>query len=324
MARKALTRSYEVSCVSRGIGWLRLSHPINFRPKSWLGPFSSILTSLCHPTISHTYTEQHTDTYRFFAYNCHCRYILLACCHDNGYVAELKKYAHDPIVSPKTCLVQASQPAHGFQTLSFPVAALESVFESERVVPAERVMPIMTKQTNGTDRSSYATVMSPTIKDAAVTVPVRPAQRPQTISSSNSSVTQADGPPPGDPRGIPVNRSGQRIDRPMRQPSTQEQERFDARISYRKLCNEHLLRSACKQYYCKYDHDPLDAEMEHTLRYKARGIACVSGMSCRQGDCYYGHHCPWPDCWNKQCAFLKRGLHNVTDLTVAKFVPAES
>jgi len=267
-----------------------------------------------HPRINRSSTKRDTDTYRFFAYNCHCRYILLACCHDNGYVAELKKYAHDPVVSPKTCLVQASQPAHGFQTLSLPVAALESVFEPK---------PVASKQTNGAERSSYANVISP-VKEAAVPIPIRSSQRPKTVSSSSSSVTQADGPTPGDPRGIPVNRSGQRIDRPMRQPTTLEQERFEARISYKKLCNEHLLRNACKQYYCKYDHDPLDAEMEHTLRYKARGIACVNGMACRQADCYYGHHCPWPDCWNKQCAFLKRGLHNVTDLTIAKFVPAES
>jgi hypothetical protein len=292
---------------------------------SWPGYSRTIKRTLerggrhCHSglawrtSINRSYTKRDTDTYRFFAYNCHCRYILLACCHDNGYVAELKKYAHDPVVSPKTCLVQASQPAHGFQTLSLPVAALESVFEPK---------PVTSKQTNGSERNSYANVISP-VKEAAVPIAIRTAQRPKTVSSSSSSVTQ-DGPTPGDPRGIPVNRSGQRIDRPMRQPTTLEQERFEARISYKKLCNEHLLRNACKQYYCKYDHDPLDAEMEHTLRYKARGIACVNGMACRQGDCYYGHHCPWPDCWNKQCAFLKRGLHNVTDLTIAKFVPAES
>jgi hypothetical protein len=266
------------------------------------------------PPIQHCYTKLYADTYRFFAHNCHCRYMFLACCHDNGYVAELKKYDHDPIVAPKTCLIQASQPAHGFQTLSFPVAALESVFEPR---------PVVAKQMNGTERHSYAAITSPA-KETPVVVPGRLAQRPQPVSSSNSSVTQADGLPSGDPRGIPINRSGQRIDRAMRQPSTLEQERFEARVSYRKLCNEHLLRNACKQYNCRYDHDPVDAEMEHTLRYKARQIACLNGMACRQGDCYYGHHCPWPDCWNKQCAFLKRGLHSVTDLAIAKFVPAES
>lgn len=274
---------------------------------------SPIPTSPENTTFTRSHAEHLLDTYRFFAYNCHCRYILLACCHDNGYVAELKKYAHDPVVAPKTCLVQASQPAHGFQTLSLPIAALESVFEPK---------PVVSKQTNGVERNSYATIITHT-KEAPIATPIRTAPRPQPVSSSNSSVTQIDGPPPGDPRGVPVNRSGQRIDRVMRQPSTLEQERFEARISYRKLCNEHHLRNACKQYHCKYDHDGLDPEMEHTLRYKARGIACANGMSCRQGDCYYGHHCPWPECWNKQCAFLKRGLHSVTDLTIAKFVPAE-
>lgn len=256
-----------------------------------------------------------TDTYRFFAYNSHCRYILLGCCHDNGYIAELKKYSHDPVVAPKTCLIKASQPAQGFQTLSLPVATLESVFESR---------PIQSKPTHAPApaSTSYATVMAPPPKET-VSIPIRTVQYPVRGSSSNSSVSP-DVSPSGDPQGIPINRGGQRVDRRMRQPSTQEQERFDARVAYRKLCNEHHLRDACKQYYCKYDHDDIDKEMENTLRYKARSIACLNGMRCRQADCYAGHHCPWPECWNKQCAFLKRGLHDVTDTTIAKFVPAET
>ena len=112
--------------------------------------------------------------------------------------------------------------------------------------------------------------------------------------------------PTGDSKGIPINRAGQRIDRRLRQPSTVEQERFEARIRYRKLCNEHHLRDNCYQYNCKYDHDDLDAEMKNTLRYVARRIPCTSGMKCRRADCYYGHQCPWgnDNCSNvKVCCF---------------------
>lgn len=106
--------------------------------------------------------------------------------------------------------------------------------------------------------------------------------------------------PTGDSKGIPINRAGQRIDRRLRAPTTQEQERFEARIKYRKLCNEHHLRATCHVYNCKYDHDDLDSEMRNTLRYVARRIPCSQGMKCRRGDCYYGHQCPWgsSDCTN--------------------------
>lgn len=70
-----------------------------------------------------------TDTFRFFAYNQHCRYIFLACCHDNGYVAELDKYRFDPIAAPKTILVHAAQAAREYASLPFPVARFGSVFE---------------------------------------------------------------------------------------------------------------------------------------------------------------------------------------------------
>jgi hypothetical protein len=69
------------------------------------------------------------DTYRFFAYNQHCRHIFLACCHDNGYVAELDKYRYDTTAAPKTILVHAAQAAREYASLPFPVARFGSVFE---------------------------------------------------------------------------------------------------------------------------------------------------------------------------------------------------
>jgi hypothetical protein len=124
--------------------------------------------------------------------------------------------------------------------------------------------------------------------------------------------------PTGDSKGIPINRAGQRIDRRLRQPTTVEQERFEARIRYRKLCNEHHLRSNCYQYNCKFDHDDLDPEMKNTLRYVARRIACSSGMKCRRGDCYYGHQCPWG---NDQCSNVKVH-HSEAYEPVAKLTPS--
>lgn len=124
--------------------------------------------------------------------------------------------------------------------------------------------------------------------------------------------------------GIPVNRHGQRIDLKMRVPTAAETAKFDDRIAYHKLCNEHHLRDNCESYNCRYDHDPIDASMRNTLRYKARSIACGQGSKCRRLDCFYGHQCPWGNnnCGNLKCSFIKAGLHDIKDLEVAKFVPA--
>lgn len=160
-----------------------------------------------------------------------------------------------------------------------------------------------------TPAESYASHVSMTSASPSVTalplrtvssnVPVQKTPATKVAGPVAAPVTHA---PTGDSKGIPINRAGQRIDRRLRQPTTVEQERFEARIRYRKLCNEHHLRSNCYQYNCKFDHDDLDAEMKNTLRYVARRIACSSGMKCRRGDCYYGHQCPWG---NDNCSNVK-------------------
>lgn len=291
--------------------------------------------------------------YRFFVYNSHCRHVFLACCHDNGYVAELDKFRHDPVAAPKTTLVHAAHNAREYASLSFPIARFGSVFETTPLMG--RIAPVIPKikqqlqlfddpvsdatSTSTTmldpapSRSSYSSVsalpestVAQLSKKAATSSPTslppdeekeENCKLPQPSSQLSKSVT-------GDPRGIPINRAGQRIDRRLRSPTTQEQEQFDARVGYRKLCNEHHLRNACYQYRCKYDHDPIDDNMKNTLKNMARRIPCQTGMKCRRPDCYFGHQCPWGSdtCTNPKCAFLKAGLHDIYDLEIAKFVPS--
>jgi len=210
--------------------------------------------------------------------------------------------------------------------LPFPVVSIDSVFETKPIptkVPV-KVAPALVIPT------SYAAVTTTTAPEAPVAVPTRQTQSQPTAVPQRPEPLPAlapptsNGEPTGDPRNIPINRAGQRVDRFMREPTTQEKERFEARISYRKLCNEYHLRHACRQPYCRYDHDPVDKELLYTLRYTARRIPCPFGMKCRRQDCYLGHHCPWRECMNPKCHFLKNGLHDVIDLQVAKFVQAES
>lgn len=181
-------------------------------------------------------------------------------------------------------------------------------------------------------KTAFSTIAAPPGFESSplpIRTPSVPIGEPLTKTSTDSSETKftpakiSKQPPAGNSKtGIPINRAGQRIDRRMQIPTTQDQERFEARIRYRKLCNEHHLRDNCYQYNCKYDHDPIDPNLMNTLRYKARGIPCQSGMKCRRLDCYYGHHCPWgaDACTNPRCAFIKAGLHDISDLEIAKFV----
>ena len=126
--------------------------------------------------------------------------------------------------------------------------------------------------------------------------------------------------------GIPVNRAGQRVDRRLQAPSSTDLDRFEERINNQKLCNTyHLTSAGCYSYNCKYDHEPIDDKMRHTLKYKARSIPCTTGHKCRKAECFYGHQCPWgrDKCTNGKCAFYKNGLHDIDDLEIAKFVPAQ-
>lgn len=174
--------------------------------------------------------------------------------------------------------------------------SMNSSFQEPAIVPT-----ISREPTPAESYASHSSMTSPPPSVAAL--PLRgitnvPADKLPTTKVA-APAAQA---PTGDSKGIPINRAGQRIDRRLRQPTTVEQERFEARIKYRKLCNEHHLRHNCYQYNCKYDHDDLDAEMKNTLRYVARRIPCSTGMKCRRGDCYYGHQCPWG---NDNCSNVK-------------------
>lgn len=141
--------------------------------------------------------------------------------------------------------------------------------------------PVITRSSSSTNSFALnpSAEMFPTPTEAAQVVP---SSRGRTGAVKGPSVKG----------GVPVNRRGQRIDLPMRIPTAAEIDKFDERIATQKLCNEHHLRDNCVTYRCKYDHQPIDAVMLNTLRYKARSIPCAQKSKCRRLDCFYGHQCP--------------------------------
>lgn len=127
---------------------------------------------------------------------------------------------------------------------------------------------------------------------------------------------------------VPVNQEGQRLDLPLPRPGADVQARYDARWRTKKLCNEHHLCGECRnQEDCFFDHNAIDEGVRLALRIAARQIPCKNGPRCRRQDCPNGHHCPYRansgNCTNKQCLFRAKGMHNVDDLKMVRFVQGQ-
>lgn len=249
---------------------------------------------------------------------------------------------HDPIASPKTILVKHGNTANQFYQLDLQFVTFNSTFDMQpfhtkrfESAASAFVSPVgRTESTSSISQHSESIAPNPGTTWSNVTaagaarLSARSVNTSPTINTSTPSfepVRVAQSATGDSKTGIPVNRLGQRIDRPLRQPTQAELDRFEHRIQERKLCNtEHLTTIGCFAYNCKFDHNEIDAPMKHTLKYKARSIACTGGSKCRKSECFYGHQCPWgaDQCTNSKCAFYRNNLHEIDDLEIVKFVPA--
>ncbi|KAI0433736.1 hypothetical protein F5Y09DRAFT_328760 [Xylaria sp. FL1042] len=60
--------------------------------------------------------------------NAQCQKIFIACCHDNGYLHDLRQYAGN---TDKISLIETTPAEPGFRSLEFPILRFDSVFRSE-------------------------------------------------------------------------------------------------------------------------------------------------------------------------------------------------
>jgi len=283
------------------------------------------------------------DTFRFYADNVQCQRIFLAVTHDNGYVAELEKYRY-AIFQPKIVLVHQSATAKStqfFASLPFKTTTFDTVFEPLPLNFTPKIQKLVIAPSSSFDgvnpESPVASYeegeLTPPVSRTSSSISVPPGLA--SVSASVGMPTLAKSPtPPSEPAtvvldaktGIPINRGGQRIDLKIRIPTVAELTQFETRIRARKLCNEHHLRDNCEAYNCRFSHMKIDANTKNTLRYKARTIPCSDGAKCRTRNCFYGHTCPWAsnggDCGNPKCQFLAKGMHDIKDLQVDRFVAA--
>ena len=290
-----------------------------------------------------------TDAYKFFIYNNQCDAVFLACCHDNGYVAELKRYNYDQDAVSKTVLVKGPQPAKGFTDLLFRRTAFNNIFEPELITPrppsfSDASHGVIRQEFKATPPTSFGVAeaqsgnASATYAQRTLAIPTyrsltseELAAASRTDSSGTSETTKLNPSPVTSPtaRGvIYLNRLDERLDEEFPIPTREQRERFERHThQVQKFCNDHHLRGrcSCDEYdYLEYNHGDIDDDMLNALRFRVRRIRCKAGSNCRRADCFYGHNCPLGDkCNDTKCKFKEGGQHYPTDTKIAKSVRAE-
>jgi len=122
-------------------------------------------------------------------------------------------------------------------------------------------------------------------------------------------------------RFIFLNEREERIDRPLPIiPKVDQQALWDRINKGGKVCNEHFLRGYCdKGGYCPFSHDgKLPPGQLKALAFRARTLACANGSSCRDFDCYMGHHCMMDDCGRENCNWSS--WHNMNKHVAYKYM----
>ncbi|KAK0643759.1 hypothetical protein B0T16DRAFT_459868 [Cercophora newfieldiana] len=273
--------------------------------------------------------------FRQFAESPSCRRILLAGCHDNGYVRMLEKFVHNSAVAEKVTLLKSFQTGSEYAALPFASTTMESIFRNRRlsVGGGQVSTPIFTSQntsagTNG-GAVSVMPVLSRTDSSLSSYEPVTPSTpvmtAAQPIARSSPQATYATraavsaSPPPSLSRPVPlfgtlgsnvilVNADDHRIDfaLPPKSASAVEKLHQKTHVGGKRYCNMYHLYGSCGG--CNYLHDPISAAEKIVLRHRLRGEKCHDRGRCRDSMCFYGHHCSCP--MSKKCHF-PGNMHNI-------------
>ncbi|KAK4448364.1 hypothetical protein QBC34DRAFT_381271 [Podospora aff. communis PSN243] len=275
--------------------------------------------------------------FRQFAESPSCRRILLAGCHDNGYVRMLEKYVlSNSSATEKVTLLKSFQTGSEYAALPFASTTMETIFRNRRlsIGGGQPSTPILTSQysttaTNGSPMTSTIPPLSRTDSSLSSYEPSTPGtptvttaqaivrNTPPATYATRAAVSAS--PPPPLSRPLPmfgtlgsniilVNADDQRIDFPLPQKSASAVEKLHQKthIGGKRYCNMFHLYGACSG--CNYLHDPISAAEKIVLRHRLRNERCHDRSKCRDPMCFYGHHCSCP--MSKKCHF-PGNMHNV-------------
>ncbi|KAJ9608835.1 hypothetical protein H2200_006606 [Cladophialophora chaetospira] len=190
------------------------------------------------------------DTLHFYSYNAQCQRILVACSHDSGYIAQLERYTYEQVAA-KIVLV------HGWQS---PVTAWQydqTVFKSTRFDTVFEALPLLSSvgsptfdpvapalsDAHETNPENEGHVLIPTVSMASslsnsntfdpeappFKIETSPVAKEAGTSLSQQRQSGVDRQRLDRTNGIPVNRTGQRVDLRIPTPNHVEQGRFHDR-----------------------------------------------------------------------------------------------
>lgn len=214
----------------------------------------------------------------FHIVNPQCEHVLLACCHDAGYVPVLRQYAAQATLFERITLLSAGVVQPDIGDLGFRTTRIfDSLFGHSG---SPRVTPTATSGKNAQ--------MPPVTVQQIVDLFTRTPSRPQENLVSNPVSNPVSN--SGRLRPIIRNNSGKRIDKKL-----SVEESLIQAMKKRNLCSWHYLRADCLASSCKRNHSyprPLspaeyDAQWciaRHGLCYRLR-----RGNNCDDDQCMYGH-----------------------------------
>ncbi|KAK4155868.1 hypothetical protein C8A00DRAFT_31311 [Chaetomidium leptoderma] len=227
--------------------------------------------------------------FRQFVESPSCQHVLLASCHDNGYVRMLEKCIHNPAIVAKVTMVKSFQTGSEFKGLPFQSITLESVFRGRALgssgggsSPTNNLKPGAPNgvQTNGSPSPAIAP-SSNTNKafSPPATYASRAAGVPQSVGVSPASAST-----PIPVYGqlaknyILVNAADHRVDMPLPPRSNMVAESFHRKMynGGKRYCNRHHLYGpeSCLGN-CGYLHDALTASEKLVMRHKLRAERCL-------------------------------------------------
>jgi len=214
----------------------------------------------------------------FHVTNPQCEHILLACCHDAGYVPVLRQYAAQPAYSDRITLLSSGAIQSGISDLGFRTTRVfESLFDSRGSLPD----PTAATAFQAWKQLQFQS--HPVAKQPRVDVFTAESSKLQGKPVANS----------GRLRPILRDSNGNRIDK-----SLNVNGKLAIEMRNLNLCNWHYLRADCLnsgRNHQKRDHKyprPLSPEKYDALWIVARQGMCRSlrkGSSCEDDQCIYGH-----------------------------------
>jgi hypothetical protein len=204
---------------------------------------NKIRGTFCSSLLLVILTNVYLETLRFHLASKQCVHVLLACCHDTGYIPVLRHYAAQPLALERVTLLSGGNLRLDMSNLGFKTTNLfESLFsQGEWQVILQSSKSVRSKQKT---QNAIAGGLQPQSRASPPKSSALPVRNGGVSKSSGESTPSAEGKiMTGWERLKPIlrNNQGKRIDRPL-----PEDKNFIDAMRKADLCHYHYLKDDCK------------------------------------------------------------------------------